>query len=199
MAEKRASKDILIKKDTALTTKQLQNFYKATPSDKILERPAKGGGVWKYVSGSYVKQTLNSMFGAEWTFNIETTVGEAFEVAKITGQCVVKGILTVPIGGKLISKTQFGRCDVKFKTEYDNIKKVKVPAINEYTGQKEPLDFGNDMKGAGTDALKKCANELGLFMDVYSKDDFLEVTVVEVGATEDKKDAIVEHHARNNS
>mgnify|MGYP001580904641 CR=1 FL=1 len=193
-----AKKDLLIV-GSGLTARQLKIFYTATPEDKIKTRPAKGGDTWKYVSGSYVKQVLNALFGVEWTFEIETSVKDAFEVAKVTGQCVVKGTLTVPIGDKLVRRSQFGRCDVKFKTEWDDTAKKKIVVINEMTGQAEPLDFGNDLKGAGTDALKKCANEIGLFMDIYSNDDFIEVQVADVGATEDQKDAIVNHHVSNNS
>jgi len=36
------------------------------------------------------------------------------------------------------------------------------------------VDFGNDMKAAATDALKKCASELGIASDVYGTAEYAE-------------------------
>ena len=41
------------------------------------------------------------------------------------------------------------------------------------------LDFGNDLKAAATDAKKKCASELGLFADVYAREDFFEADILD--------------------
>ena len=38
------------------------------------------------------------------------------------------------------------------------------------------LDFGNDLKGAATDSMKKCASMLGIASDVYGKAEFKEET-----------------------
>ena len=37
------------------------------------------------------------------------------------------------------------------------------------------VDYGNDLKAATTDALKKCASELGIASDVYGKNEFREI------------------------
>lgn len=87
-----------------------------------------------------------------------------------TGTVVVQGRLKVKIGDEWITKEQYGRKEVAFKK-----------------GTETPLDFGNDMKAAATDAKKKCASELGLFADVYSKEDFFEADIVEEKTIEDKK------------
>lgn len=164
MAE--VSKYQIVKADTPLNDQQLQKFYEKTPDSKIRKRPAKGGGQWSYVSGSYVTQVLNSLFGFEWSFEIVTSMSDALVTAK-TGTVVVQGRLKVRMGDTWITKEQYGRKDVAFKK-----------------GTSEPLDFGNDLKAAATDAKKKCASELGLFADVYSQEDFFEAELVE--ATEDK-------------
>lgn len=151
----------LIKADTGLTVEQVQKFFTKTPANKILQRPAKGGGTWDYVAGSYVTQVLNSLFGFNWSFEVVTSMQEAIATAN-TGTVVVQGRLKVKIGDEWITKEQYGRKEVAYKK-----------------GTSDPLDFGNDMKAAATDAKKKCASELGLFADIYSKEDFLEVRVVE--------------------
>lgn len=152
-------KDLLFT-NSPLTADQLALFYQRTPADKLMERPAKGGGVWNYVKTGYVVETLNRIFGYMWSFEVTTSIDEAMRVAA-SGTCVVKGRLTVHVGDKTLVKEQFGRCEVKYRK-----------------GTKEFLDFGNDLKGAGSDALKKCASEFGLFRDVYHKDDFEELDII---------------------
>jgi len=51
-----------------------------------------------------------------------------------------------------------------------------------------PLDFGNDLKAAATDAKKKCASELGLFADVYSAEDFFQAEIVEAKSPDELKE-----------
>lgn len=155
-----ATTNQLLKVDTELTTEQVQKFFTATPPEKIRERPAKGGGNWKYVEGGYVTQVLNSLFGFNWSFEVVTTMQEALATAA-TGTVVVQGRLRVKIGDEWITKEQYGRKEVAYKKNTS-----------------DPLDFGNDMKAAATDAKKKCASELGLFADIYSQDELLEIKIV---------------------
>lgn len=147
--------------DTGLTLEQIQKFFTATPASKVKVRPAKGGGQWKYVSGSYTTQVLNSLFGFNWSFEVITPMTDALKTAT-TGVVVVQGRLKVKVGDEWIIKEQYGRKEVTYRK-----------------GTKDLLDFGNDLKAAATDAKKKCASELGLFADVYSQEDFFEAEVVE--------------------
>lgn len=163
------TRDELLKVNSDLTSEQLKKFFTETPKNKIKTRPAKGGGQWSYVAGSYVTQVLNSLFGFNWSFEVVTTMQEALATAN-TGTVVVQGRLKVKIGDEWITKEQYGRKEVAFKK-----------------GTQDPLDFGNDMKAAATDAKKKCASELGLFADVYSKEDFFEADIVEPMTVEEKK------------
>lgn len=137
--------------NNALNAFQLQTLLKRTPKAYVRERPAKGGGKWKFVSGGYVKKVLNLMFGWDWDFEV---VSEQVEY----GQVIVKGKLTCRSNGKEIVKMQFGKKDIVFKR-----------------GTNDPLDIGNDFKAATTDALKKCAAELGIAADIYNADEFREV------------------------
>lgn len=154
------SENDLLMTNSPLESSQIQLFYQKTPADKILQRPGKGGQTWSYVKTGYVIETLNRIFGYLWSFEVLSSLDEVATLAP-SGDCIVKGRLTVHAGQYTLIKEQFGRCDVKFKK-----------------GTKEFLDLGNDMKGAASDALKKCASELGLFRDVYYNDDFLEAKIV---------------------
>jgi hypothetical protein len=154
-------------------TNQVQKIFNSTASRFKYQRPAKGGGQWTYVKTSYVRKVLDGIFGFDWDFEIETSAAEAFEIAKATKVCVVKGKLTgrVVVDGQIrsITKSQFGRAEVKFKTE--TIGGVKKPTS-------ELLDFGNDMKAATSDCLKKCASQLGIAADVYEAEEFQEIEVI---------------------
>lgn len=165
--------DQVTRTHSLLNQNQIQKIWNSTPAKYKYTRPAKGGGQWTYIKASYVRKVLDSVFGFNWTFDIETSLQEAFEVAKITKSCVVKGTLTgrVKDNGEWveIKKTQFGRAEVKFKTEYINGKKEATT---------EPLDFGNDMKAATSDCLKKCASLFGIGADVYEADEFQEIELI---------------------
>ena len=154
--------ELSLVKENSLNEHQLAQILKRTPPQYIKKRPAKGGGTWEYVTGGYVRKVLNLMFGWDWDFEIldHTIIG---------GEAVVKGRLTCRTNGKQIVKTQFGNKDVIYKKQtQDEITKGL---------DKIPLSIGNDLKAAATDALKKCAAEIGIAADIYNKEDFNEVIV----------------------
>jgi len=155
--------------DNVLNTAQMKFLFQRTPAKFIKERPAKGGGVWRYVSGTYVKKVLNLMFGWDWSFEVKE---HKFDL--MIGQAFVLGRLTVHSNGRTIVKEQFGRVDIKFKKEPDS------------NGNRIPLDLGNDLKAATSDALKKCSAELGIAADVYSPMDYVEINVVDDQTNEEK-------------
>lgn len=142
-----------------LSVAHMNLLYKKTPAQHIHNKPAKGGGKpFKYVTGAYVKSQLNRLFGYDWSFTVKQ-----FDVKG--NQCIVFGHLEGNIrdaNGKLITtlvREQFGRADIK-TLKADRTK---------------PLDFGNDLKAATTDALKKCASDLGIARDVYAADEYREL------------------------
>ena len=141
--------------DNSLNAKQLQLLLKKTPSQYVRQRPAKGGGVWHYVSGAYVRKVLNLMFGWDWDFEVLSEMIQG-------NQVIVKGKLTCRVNGKSIVKTQFGCKEIMMRK-----------------GTNEPLNLGNDFKSATTDALKKCSAEIGIAGDIYGKDEFKEIDVIQ--------------------
>lgn len=139
-----------------LSEKQVIKMVQKTPPQHVYNRPAKGGGSWSYVTGNYVEKVLNFTFGWNWDF-------EVVSHGKEGDQVWVLGKLTVKDDhGHMITKTQFGRADVKFRRD----DKTKIM-----------LDFGNDLKSATTDALKKCASLLGIASDIYGKAEFKDIGV----------------------
>jgi len=137
-----------------LNESQLNFLLKKTPQIHIYQRPAKGGGKWDFVTGTYMKKVLNMMFGWDWDF-------EVIQFEYTNDQALVLGKLSCRVDGRQIVKMQFGRADIKHKK-----------------GTNDPLDLGNDLKAATTDSLKKCASELGVASDIYGKNEFKEIKVV---------------------
>lgn len=167
--------------NNVLNEKQLGFLLSRTPKNHVYSRPAKGGGTWNYVTGTYIKKVLNLMFGWDWSFEV---VEYKFDIN--IGQAYILGKLTVNSQGKSITKMQFGRVDIKFKKElaFNNDgtpKMAKNRNGQEYQVKEpgnKPLDLGNDLKAATTDSLKKCASELGIASDIYAPEEFKEIRIV---------------------
>lgn len=136
---------------------QLAKILQKTPPQYVYKRPGKGGGTFEYVTVSYIQKALNYIFGWNWDFEVVQQGMEGGQVW-VLGKLTVRG--TQP--GQTIVKTQYGRADIKFKR-----------------GTKDMLDYGNDLKGASSDALKKCASLLGIASDIYGKADYKSETQVE--------------------
>jgi len=175
----------LEKRRVELKTKYLgedlaEELTKPTPDEVISERPVRGGGMVKYVAGPHFIRKLNDCFGFLWSYEVPSS----FE---LNGQIVGKGRLTVHIphvkkrivkkyleeGREVeevtedfemlnIVKEQFGSSEVK---KYSQDTTDKRGNVTHHKG--DVIDLGDDHKGMGTDAMKKCATGFGIFLDVY--------------------------------
>jgi hypothetical protein len=158
-----------------------------TPEDFIEERQARGGSMVKYVPGHYFIQRLNECFGFLWTYEVPT-------VFELNGQIVAKGELSVTLPGRTltkefpdgnkeivrfepftIKKTQFGSSEIKRYSSDEAQKDKKGNVVKDPKGNTlwkhragDVIDLGDDYKGAATDAMKKCATQFGIFLDVYA-------------------------------
>ena len=166
--EKQKGKLMLVT-NSPITTQQVLKIFQRTPKQHVHTRPAKGGGTWDYVTATYVKKVLNFVFGFLWSFEImsEREIGK---------QVVVRGRLTIldpKTREPMLVKEQYGRADIKTLKAGGN------------------LDIGNDYKSAASDALKKCAAELGVASDIYGKQEFRDIGI-DIGGSPDapKNEAI---------
>lgn len=141
MTKKTEGKELgLVIQKTELTKEQKISLAVRTPAQFIRERQGKGRQVFRYVEGGYVIARLNDIFGPlNWQF--ETTREEV-----LSTEVWVKGRLTVidHKNGFRVYKEQVGQAD----------RNANVP-------------LGDTVKAAMTDALKKCASEFGIALDVY--------------------------------
>lgn len=183
---KREEESVVVRQDQLTLTTGKENFFNfeqlkkirhSTPASMVYKRPAKGGGTWKYVKSADVILALNTTFGGFWDFSIITDDATALEMAVKTKSVVVRGRLTItnPSTGVSVTREQYGRKDVAFKK-----------------GTNEPMDFGNDMKAAASDALKKCASQFGLFNDIYRDNELVEIKIVSNEEKEESESTISE-------
>lgn len=133
-----------------LQKNQLLTILQKTPQEHVHTRPGKGGMTFDYVTGVYVKKVLNYVFGWMWDFQV-VDKGREDNFIWVHGRLSIKN----DKGDVIVVKDQFGGAEIKFKK----------------TG-KGMLDYPNDLKSATTDALKKCASELGVANDIYGKNEF---------------------------
>lgn len=125
-------------------------LQQSTPKEAIQWRPGKGGRQMAYASHVFVTQTLNDAFGWRWSFEIDNE--QILHVGEIPFEATCRGRLTVWLPGVKhpITKMQMGCQPIEMLK--DSIK---------------PVSLGDALKGAGSDALKKCASLLGIALDLY--------------------------------
>jgi len=145
---------------------QIIDLMCRTPKRYIYTRKGKGGKDFKYVPGGYVRKKLNWNFGFLWDFKIKEHGIQGNQVW-VLGQLRIKEPKTFKT---IITKEQFGRADIKFYQDKS----------------KGMLDFGNDLKSAGTDALKKCGAELGIASDIYYENEWNEIRLEKDVIVDDK-------------
>ncbi|MDQ4075235.1 MAG: RAD52 family DNA repair protein [Chloroflexota bacterium] len=135
----------------ALNEGQIAILTQRTPTYAIKQRQGRGGMTFSYVEHAWVTEKLNEAFGFNWQW--EVVEYRLFPDDQDAQEVTVLGKLTVKTaGGDTVTKMQFGSSDVK-RTKQGNI-----------------ISIGDDLKGASSDALKKCASLLGLALDLYSRD-----------------------------
>lgn len=152
-----------------LNPNQIQKLWNRTPLRFQYEREGKAGQKWRYVRKGYVKRVLDSVFGFNWSFeeNKNDNLLMILEVAEKTGVVVMRGSLICVViderGNELgrLVKSDAGSVPVKLKRDGSGL-----------------LDFGNDLKGAYTDCLKRCAAQLGIAADVYDPAEFMDIEIV---------------------
>jgi hypothetical protein len=112
----------------------------AAPFD-VTFTDVRGGVPLTYVTGEQVARRLNEVLGVGgWSFRILR-----HEVNAEADEAWALGELVAEIGERTVVRQQFGS-----------------QKIRRSRGSGAPLDLGFDLKGASTDAMKKCASLLGV-------------------------------------
>jgi len=102
---------------------------------------SRGGATFTYITGEQCASRLNEVLGVgAWSFRVIR-----HDIHPEADEAWVLGELTAVIDGQSVIRQQFGSQKLKRSRS---------------TGA--PLDLGFDLKGAATDAMKKCASLLGV-------------------------------------
>ena len=118
-----------------------QLLEKPFEAHQIKQREGNFGRTLDYIEGHSVIQRLNDAFESEWSFEILE-----HEILEKTDEVIVLGKLTA---GDIV-KSQFGSSRITRARESG-----------------EMISLADDLKAAGTDALKKCATMLGVGLQLY--------------------------------
>jgi hypothetical protein len=120
----------------------------AQPFEQTFFRDGGSGARLEYISGEQATTRLNETLGfVGWSFRILE-----HGIHAEADECWALGELTVHVGNGII-RQQFGS---------QKIKRSRSSGT--------PLDIGFELKGAATDALKKCASLIGVALYLYEKD-----------------------------
>lgn len=108
----------------------------------------RGGVDLEYHTGEQITSKLNETLGfLNWSF-----VVIEHGIHAEADECWCLGELTVMVGERIVKRQQFGSQKVKRSRSSGT-----------------PLDIGFDLKGAATDALKKCASLIGVGLYLWAK------------------------------
>lgn len=120
----------------------------AAPFD-VTFRDLRGGVELEYITGEQATTRLNETLGfLAWSFRVLE-----HGIHAEADECWVLGELTVALDGRTVTRQQFGSQKVKRSRSSGT-----------------PLDIGFDLKGAATDALKKCASLIGVALYLWKKE-----------------------------
>jgi hypothetical protein len=118
--------------------------------DEVKQLAARGNPT--YIEGNTCIDRLNEVFGPlGWGFEPQHIEWQPVVDGSASRKLAVYGVLTVYLPTHNVVKAQWGAATVKDTNE----------------GNKQ--DFGDDVKAAATDALKKCATLLGIYNYGYRK------------------------------
>lgn len=132
--------------------KLYDGFGKEFEPDAIRQRPVKGGGEVSYVPPAPVIRRLNEL-APDWSFACEY------------------------VGQQHTIETRYKRDGSPYEVEFDEICVHGALTIEGVTreqfgdGDTDGSAYGDAVKAAGTDALKKCASLFGIALYLYEKAD----------------------------
>lgn len=153
-ADRRQLVEELYKKVPQLFSEaQRRLILNETPRYVIKQRKGKGGIYFDYVDTGYIIEQLNLLTGFHWDSQILSDLDskEYWDIAEKFKQVGIHLKLTAHAGKNVRCVEDVGRADLKEKTDK--------------TGY---LDVWNDVKSAVSDAIKRCARQMGIALDVYS-------------------------------
>ena len=107
----------------------------------IKQRKGNFGATLDYIEAHVVIHRLNDAFDGQWSIQIESHMQLEDEVV-VLGRLTADGVVKQQFGSSKITRAK---------------------------GSDQPLCIGDDLKAAGSDALKKCSTLLGVGLHLYGE------------------------------
>lgn len=142
---------------------QFDILYGKTPAWAIKRREGPGGQMLRYVPHGYTRDQLNKAFGLDWDWELLPIFnGSPFHQIERVEKGKTKQYLTV-----------IGKLTVRIHNP-SAIKEVLTTITKTGTGSSlwnEGVEFGDALKSADSDALKRAGLGLGIALDLYYSED----------------------------
>jgi len=142
---------------------QFEILYGETPEWAIKRREGPGGRMLRYVPHGYTRDQLNKAFGLDWDWELLPCFGGMpFYQVDRTEKGKVKQYLTV-----------IGKLTIRIH-DPEKIRDVLTVITKTGTGSSlwnEGVEFGDALKSADSDALKRAGLALGIALDLYYNED----------------------------
>lgn len=148
---------------SVISQAQFEILYGKTPEWAIKRREGPGGRMLRYVPHGYTRDQLNKAFGLDWDWELLPIFnGSPFHQVERNEKGKMKQYLTV-----------IGKLTVRIHDPKD-IKQVLTTITKTGTGSSlwnEGVEFGDALKSADSDALKRAGLGLGIALDLYYNED----------------------------
>jgi hypothetical protein len=138
-----------VERETFATAVPVELYSRLAAPFENTFRDTRGGVELEYITGEQAISRLNEVLGvARWSFRIlQHGINVEADEAWVLGEIVAD------VEGSTVTRQQFGS---------QKLKRSRASGA--------PLDIGFDLKGAATDALKKCASLLGVGLYLSRKE-----------------------------
>jgi hypothetical protein len=138
-----------IERETGASAAPVELYARLAAPFESTFRDTRGGVELEYITGEQAISRLNEVLGvARWSFRIlQHGINVEADEAWVLGEIVAE------VDGNTVARQQFGS---------QKLKRSRASGA--------PLDIGFDLKGAATDALKKCASLLGVGLYLSRKE-----------------------------
>jgi hypothetical protein len=152
---------------SAIDQQKLQTLWAKTPDHAIKFRPGPGGRSMAYVPHGYVEHKLNETFGGDWDFEpLPVFNGSVFHLQQTVLQ---------PKGGKeTVVYYVAVMCKLTVRVRKSGTLDVVTTVTKTEPGSSQwhqENEFGDALKAACSDSLKRCGLRLGIALDLYYDDD----------------------------
>lgn len=152
-----------------VTPEQFRLLRGEIPPHAIFTREGPGGRPLKYLRHGWVRDTLTKCFGADWDYEVLSDFGGQPYVMQDREELVGRAREKVTTH----HLTVHGQLTVRVRNPRDITQILAVIVKSDFGSAvwRDGIEFGDALKSASSDALKRCGLGLGIGASLYYNDD----------------------------